>query len=233
MQISPQRRQRMLREHHLRQSGYSQAQIARELNVSRATVHADLKLLEAEWSVVAELTHDDLLLDQIERINLRLQRLLSLEPVDLIEQLGLPMDIRVSLAEMIRLYTVHQQSINAAARELRLLLRQLRTDTRQRADENIDIELVDAADVDDEQLAEPEPGWNELNKPEQSEHLIPSKTQEIPSSPPAHENSAEHLNIPLPRNTGRNKPCPCNSGKKRKHCHPQSLAPPQPLSSAA
>jgi hypothetical protein len=30
----------------------------------------------------------------------------------------------------------------------------------------------------------------------------------------------------LPRNTGRNKPCPCNSGKKRKHCHPQSRPPP-------
>ena len=214
----------MVRAHHLRQNGRSLSQSAEILKVSRATVHADLKLLETHWQVVAELTHDDLLLDQIEQLQLRLKHLHSLGPVDLIEQLGLPKDLRVSISEMTRLYAVHQQTIQAATREFRLLLRELRPETRQRAEEIIDIELLDETD---DQLGDPEPGWTELNKPEHPEHLIPSKTLESASSAPTQENSAEHLNIPLPRNTGRNKPCPCNSGKKRKHCHPQSLASPQ------
>jgi hypothetical protein len=233
----------MVRAHHLRQRGRSMSQSATILGVSKATVHADLKLLETHWNIVAELTHDDILLDQVERLNARLANLLQLGPADLIEQVGLPRDMRVSLAEMTRLYAVHQQTINTAARELRLLLRELRPETRQRADEIIDIELVeDDADLqltDPDQAEQPEQGWTRLNEPERSERTIPSKTLEIEPSDPANQNSAEHLNdltapLPknLPRNTGRNKPCPCNSGKKRKHCHPQakSRPPPDPAS---
>ena len=222
MNISPQRRQRIVRAHHLRRNGRSQTESADLLNVSKATVNADLKLLEADWAHIAELTHDDLLLDQIEQLNLRLKHLLSLGPLDLIKQLGLPEDMRVSIAEMTRLYAVHQQSIQAATRELRLLLRELRPETRQRSPDIIDAELAEDPEPD-----QPGSNWPQLNKPDRSDRTIPSKTLEIERPDPKQKNSADHPTIPLPRNTGRNKPCPCGSGKKRKHCHPQSLAPPQ------
>ena len=231
MYITHQRRQRMVNAHHLRQRGRSLAQSAKILGVSKATVHADLKLLDTHWNIVAELTHDDILLDQVERLNQRLVKLLQLGPADLLEQVGLPRDMRVSLPEMTRLYAVHQQTINTAARELRLLLRELRPETRQRADEIIDIELVEDAPeqlADPEQSDQPEQGWTRLNDPDRSEPAIPGKTLEIEPSGPVKRNSAEHLTAPLPRNTGRNKPCPCNSGKKRKHCHPQALSRPPP-----
>ena len=219
----------MVRAHHLRQRGRSLSQSATILGVSKATVHADLKLLETHWNIVAELTHDDILLDQVERHNVRLMNLLQLGPADLLEQVGLPRDTRVSLAEMTRLYAVHQQTINTAARELLLLLRELRPETRRRADEIIDIELVEDDDpqlADPDQAEQPEQGWTRMNDPDRSEPAIPSKTLEIEPSDPANQNSAERLTAPLRRNTGPNKPCPCNSGKKRKHCHPQSRPPP-------
>ena len=239
MYLTPKRRQRMVRAHHLRQSGHSLSQSAEILGVSKATVHADLKLLETHWDIVAEFTYDDILLDQIEQLQLRLHNMRKLGPVDLIKQLGLPADLRVDISEMTRLYALHQQSINNAARELRLLLRELRPETRRRADEIIDIELVDEsdhanpsdpADLTDgaaPQLPEPEPSWIRLNDPDRSEHTIPDKTQEILPESTDQQNSAEQPAVPIPRNTGRNKPCPCGSNKKRKHCHPQSLAPPQ------
>ena len=225
----------MVRAHHLRRNGRSQSQSAKILGVSRATVNADLKLLDAEWTNIAELTHDDLLLDQIEQLNLRLKHLLSLGPTDLIQQLGLPKDMPVSLSEMTRLYAVHQQSIQATTRELRLLLRELRPETRQRSSEIVDIELADdpqdqLLDQPHDQLAvaqQPEHNWPQLNKPEHPERSIPRKTREILHEHPNPNNSAEHLTAPLPRNTGRSKPCPCGSGRKRKHCHPQSRPPPR------
>ena len=227
MNISPQRRQRIVRAHHLRRNGRSQTESADLLGVSKATVNADLKLLEADWANIAELTHDDLLLDQIEQLNLRLKHLLSLGPLDLIKQLGLPEDMRVSIAEMTRLYAVHQQSIQAATRELRLLLRELRPETRQRSADIIDAELAEDPEPQLDGPNQPGSNWPQLNKPDHPKRAIPSKTLEIERPGPKQKNSPDHPTVPLPRNTGRNKPCPCGSGKKRKHCHPQTRPPPQ------
>ena len=212
----------MVEAHHLRQKGRSLSQSSEILGVSRATVHADLKLLDAHWDSVAELAHDDLLLDHIEQLHLRVVRLRSLSVPNLLAELGVPPGTLVNTTELTRLYAVHQQSINAATRELRLLLRELKPESRQRANDIIDIELLD----DDEQLPETEQDWTKLNKPEHPEQPKPSKTLEILPQTHAKQNSAEHLNTALPRNTGRNKPCPCGSARKRKHCHPQSLTPP-------
>ena len=147
----------------------------------------------------------------------------SLSVPNLLAELGVPPGTLVNTTELTRLYAVHQQSINAATRELRLLLRELKPESRQRANDIIDIELLD----DDEQLPETEQDWTKLNEPEHPEQPKPSKTLEIPPQTHAKQNSAEHLNTALPRNTGRNKPCPCGSARKRKHCHPQSVAPPK------
>lgn len=218
MYITPQRRQRMVRAHYLRQGGHSLSQSAEILNVSRATIHADLKLLETHWNLVAELTHDDLLLEQIEQLQLRVNRLRSLGPLDLLAELGLPKDLRVDISEMTRLYAVHQQAIQAATRELRLLLRELRPETRQRFGDVIDIELADDAD---QHLMDPEQGWTTLNKPEHPKPVNSGKTQDLLLPDSDTKKVPERSASPIPRNTGRNKPCPCGSNKKRKHCHPE------------
>lgn len=56
MPSSPRRRRRTLREHQLRQNGWSLERIAQQVNVSNATVHADLRLLETNWSDFARAT---------------------------------------------------------------------------------------------------------------------------------------------------------------------------------
>ena len=224
----------MLRAHALREAGYSLREIARLLGVSVSTVHADLRALETHWPEFAHACHDDLLLQQIARTNQRLERLHNQQPTELISQLGLPSDILVTVADMTRLQALREQSINAASRELRMLLAQLGPAARQRAGEIIELELLD---LPDDQLADPEQDRTLPNTTERSAAQIPSKTREIGAQRPSEKNSAEHPNaaphahsngaLPkpeqprLPRHTGRNKPCPCGSGKKRKHCCPQ------------
>ena len=234
MHFTPRRRRRMLRAHALREAGYSLREIARLLGVSVSTVHADLRALETHWPEFAHACHDDLLLQQIARTNQRLERLHNQQPTELISQLGLPSDILVTVADMTRLQALREQSINAASRELRMLLAQLGPAARQRAGEIIELELLD---LPDDQLADPEQDRTLPNTTERSAAQIPSKTREIGAQRPSEKNSAEHPNAPphahsngalpkpeqppLPRHTGRNKPCPCGSGKKRKHCCPQ------------
>ena len=225
MHISPQRRRRILRAHDLRQRGLPLRRIAARLRVSAATVHADLRALETDWDALTHALYDDLLLQQIARLNRRLDRLLRHSPVE-VARASLAPDAYLPVEHMIRLNDQHERNIVAAERELRMLLRQLRPDQRRRDAEPIDIQL---ADYPNDQLADPEPPDQHqtgLNKPEQANRLIPSNTQEIRANVLQKKFLREQRENPFPRNTGRNQSCPCNSGKKRKHCHPQSLAPP-------
>ena len=216
MNISPRRRRRMQREHQLRQNGNTLEYIADKLNVSVATVHDDLRLLETNWDDFARATRHDLLLQQITRVNRRISQLLNWKPPG--------PESRITVDEFIRIQALNAQSLNAANRELRLLLRELPPDARPGSGEVIEIEL---ADYPDHELADPVETRKNLKKPESPQAAIPSKTREIEPQPAAEKNSPENLKVDedLPRNTGRNKPCPCGSGRKRKHCHPQNTDP--------
>ncbi len=216
MNISPRRRRRMQREHQLRQNGNTLEYIADKLNVSVATVHDDLRLLETNWDDFARATRHDLLLQQITRVNRRISQLLNWKPPG--------PESRITVDEFIRIQALNAQSLNAANRELRLLLRELPPDARPGSGEVIEIEL---ADYPDHELADPVETRKNLKKPESPQPAIPSKTREIEPRAAAEKNSPENLNPgeDLPRNTGRNKPCPCGSGRKRKHCHPQNTDP--------
>ncbi len=211
MNISPRRRRRMQREHQLRQNGHTLEQIADKLKVSVSTVHADLRALETDWDDFAQSLHNDLLLQQITRVNRRINRL-SNDPTPGAE-------LCTTLEEVLRPEALQTQNLNAANRELRMLLRLLAPNARPAGGEIIDIEL---ADYPDEELVHAEETRKNLKKPESPQAAIPQKTQEISASVAQEKNSPESLKPNLPRNTGRNKPCPCGSGQKRKHCHPQS-----------
>ncbi len=212
MNISPRRRRRMQREHQLRQNGHTLEYIADKLKVSVATVHDDLRLLETNWDDFARATRHDLLLQQITRVNRRISQLLNWKPPG--------PESRITIDEFIRIQALNAQSLNAANRELRLLLRELPPDARPGSGEVIEIEL---ADYPDHELADPVETRKNLKKPESPQPAIPQKTQQISASEVPEKIFPENLKPgeDLPRNTGRNKPCPCGSGRKRKHCHPQ------------
>ena len=228
MTVSPRRRRRILRVHQLRQNGRSLKYIAEKLNVSIATVHADLRLLETNWNDIALATRNDLLLQQITRVNGRIIGLINGPPPG--EELCATLD------EFLRVQALHTQNLNAACRELRLLLRELPCEAPVGNGQIIELER---ADYPDHELADPEPDQKKLKEPEKAETpqpAIPSNTQEIVASAVPEKYSLETLNPNLPRNTGRNRPCPCGSGSKRKHCHPQhaqSSAPPAGIEAQA
>ena len=220
MNISPRRRRRMQREHQLRQNGHTLEYIADKLAVSVATVHDDLRLLETNWTDFARATRHDLLMQQINRVNRRISQLLNSSPLELGN--GLTVD------EIIRVEALYARNLNAANRELRLLLRELPAEARA-GGEIIELEL---ADYPDHELADPQATRKNLKKAESPQPAIPSKTQAIAPQRSAEKKSPENLkSIPgpaldLPRNTGRNKPCPCGSGRKRKRCHPEDSSSP-------
>ena len=217
MSISPRRRRRILREHQLRQNGYTLEQIAEKVNVSTATVHADLRLLETNWSEVAGGTRNDLLLQQINRVNRRIGHLLNTGVVGL--------ELCVTFDEALRARALHAQELNASFRELRLLLKELPGETPA-GGEVVELELDD---FPDHELADPERPRKNLKEPETVRPATPRKAQAIVAATASEKRSSENLKptpppapiATLPKNTGRNKPCPCGSGKKRKLCHPQ------------
>ena len=215
MYTSPQRRRRILSAHNFRQHGYSLRDIAQRLHVSAATIHADLRALETDWTDIAQATRNDLLLQQIHRLNRRINRLIRQNPADLAAEVGFPPSIPLGLDAMTRLHALREQSLNAACRELRLLLQQL-PDDHQPPGDTIELELLA-----DDQLADPDRVQSDrtaLNKPEQPQPTIPNKTREISAGTSPESISAEQPNSPFPRATGRNQPCPCGSGRKRKRC---------------
>ena len=221
MNISPRRRRRILREHQLRQNGHTLEQIAKKVDISVATVHADLRVLETNWTEFAQATRKDLLLQQINRLNRLITRLTNRKPF--------ADDGTFTVEQIISLETLLSRDLNAANREYRLLLRELRADAPHN-DEIIELEL---SDYPDHELADPERTRKNLKEPETNPAAIPQKTQEIASPPPPEKEIPENLKVPLPKHTGRNKPCPCGSGRKRKLCHPQhSSSPPSEVSSS-
>lgn len=218
--ISPRRRRRIFQEHALRQAGQTLEQIAAQTNVSIATVHADLRLLEEHWTLLTQDIHDDLLLQQVARLDQRLERLSRIDPIDQARR-ALGPDAQLSFDQLTQIEDRHERRLAHAERELRMLLKQL----------NIPhiYSGMRSPDHPEDEFADHETDRKNLKEPETISAPIPSKTLEIIASHPAEKNSPkslkESLNGTLPRDTGRNKPCPCGSGQKRKHCHPQASSP--------
>ena len=129
MNLSPQRRRRSLEAHHLRQHGLPLRIIAKQLGVSHATVHSDLKLLETHWSEIAQAVADDLLLDQLSQLRQRLAQHMESNPYELLqgEHLRPP--------DQIRLFAVQMQEFNTLCREIRRTAEAVQRRARQRRNE--------------------------------------------------------------------------------------------------
>ena len=130
MHIPPQRRTRILEAHRLRRRGRSLRKIAEQLDVSPATIHADLQLLESNWPDIASPTAQDALLEQLTRLRALADQLTTDGPLAPLTRLGYDDNGRhVTLLDrfvtehpqlVTELHRIHYHALAAVCRELRL-----------------------------------------------------------------------------------------------------------------
>ena len=209
MHIPPQRRTRILEAHRLRRRGRSLRNIAEQLDVSPATIHADLQLLESNWPDIASPTAQDALLEQLARLRALADQLTTDGPLAPLTRLGYDNNGRhVTLLDrfvtqhpqlITDLHRIHYHAIAAVARELRLTADRILTPART---ENADIADIDPTDAAHE--AAPESSEQQTPIPEQPvatpqtlPEPAPAAAQSITSSDP-HQTSLNGSDHPAP-----------------------------------
>ena len=193
MPTSPQRRRRILHAHELRQAGQSLRQIATTLGVSHATIHADLKLFETDWSDLAEQTADDFLFEHVTLLRRRVHRLLQEDPTKPLEGFSFltnggrvtPLLPNTAPAQIARLHEVHHRAIATALREYRLILRELRPAAKARALADAEAE---AFDFPNDQLVDA-PRPKSLPDPAKTQPKLNEPDHLRPPGPPTFEPS--------------------------------------------
>ena len=192
MQITPERRQRILKAQHLRQQGQSLRKIAEQLGVSHATVIADLKLLETHWSEIAAAAADDLLIEQMHHLRQYLAHVLGQDLAQLFAG-------SVSPAEYARLYTIRAGEISTLLRETRQTANTIYRRAAQRSAEEPDIDISDQpAELSQEAVGTPLSSSPELTNANHSNQRISQPEQEIVDPDRSEKTSANHPKHPQP-----------------------------------
>ena len=223
----PAQRAKLLQAYLLRQQGLTLRQIAARMECAHSTVASYLKEFEF---FRADLIHE-LAADQV------VSHLIGLADVDDEHH-----DRRLAAVRELRLLLTALPGISRAETERTLDILRAGVDVDRYGNRYLkperlhpltDEEVAEAEQAEPRNFARPEldlplayrpePGRTESNKAEQPPAPDRSRNGK---SPRTARNSLPAPQSPLPRNTGRNRPCPCNSGKKRKHCHPESHSPP-------
>ena len=185
--------------HYLSQRGRSHRQIAEALEVSQATVRSDLQLVETHWSSLAAATADDLLLESLNFLHLRLQLVADQDIVGNVSA-------HLEPVEYLRAREAQAAQLNNLAREVRRTAH----DVHQRA-----AQRPDQPDLFNEEPQEPAETTPELSKTDHPNSTISSPEQEIVQSQPAEERiPAEPIRPPvqLPRPTRNGaKPTPIHA----------------------
>ena len=175
-----------MRAHHLRQQGHTLRQIAEKLNISVATVRADLKLAQTHWATIAAASADDLLLESLHLLQIRLT--LAIKRDYVADNAG-----RLTPVDYLRARDAQQTQLNHLAREVRRTAHDVHRRSAQRPDQ------PDLFDEEPQELAET---ITESTKIEPPNSTISSPEQEIVQSQPAEEKiPAEPIRPPvkLPR----------------------------------
>ena len=163
------------------------------MGVSHATIHADLKLLETDWSDIAEQTADDFLFEHVTLLRRRVHRLLQEDPTKPLEGFSFltnggrvtPLLPNTAPAQIARLHEVHHRAIATALREYRLILRELRPAAKARALADAEAE---AFDFPDDQLVDA-PRPKALPDPAKTQPKLNEPNHLRPAGPPAFDPS--------------------------------------------
>ena len=163
------------------------------MGVSHATIHADLKLLETDWSDIAEQTADDFLFEHVTLLRRRVHRLLQEDPTKPLEGFSFltnggrvtPLLPNTAPAQIARLHEVHHRAIATALREYRLILRELRPAAKARALADAEAE---AFDFPDDQLVDA-PRPKALPDPAKTQPKLNEPNHLRPAGPPTFEPS--------------------------------------------
>ncbi len=176
MHITPHRRRRALRVRYYSQRNLSHKDIAEKLNVSRATVRADLQFVETHWASLASAAADDLLLDSLYLLQLRLS--LAIQTDEVGEQAT-----RLTPTEYLRARDARQTRLNAH-------------EVQQRAAQRPD--QPELYEEDSQDLSETTPKSAQIDPPnstifstEQEIAAVQPKTEKIPADP--------HLESEIPK----------------------------------
>ena len=172
MRITPKQRRRALRVHYLRQQGQSLKHIAEQLNVAVSTVRADLKLVQAHWSRIAAAAADDLLLESLQLLQIRLAIAVKGEVIGNNAKYLTPV-------EYIRAEDARNTQLNALAREIRRTVK----DVHQRAGQPPDQpELYDEEPQEPQEPQELAETTSKSSQIEPPNSTISSPEQEIVDS---------------------------------------------------
>ncbi len=166
MHISPTRRRRALRVHYLSQRGKSHKEIAEQLDISQASIRDDLQLVETHWSSIAAAAADDLLLESLQLLHLRLS--LALERDEVGNNAG-----RITPVDYLRARDAQETRLTALAREIRRTAHEVHRRADQRPDQ---ADLYDESDEISQELAESITKSPEIDHPNS---MISSPDQEI------------------------------------------------------
>ncbi len=160
-----------MRAHHLRQQGHTLRQIAEKLNISVATVRADLKLAQTHWATIAAASADDLLLESLHLLQIRLT--LAIKRDYVADNAG-----RLTPVDYLRARDAQENQLNHLAREIRRTAHDVHRRAAQRPDQ------PDLFDEEPQELAET---ITESTKIEPPNSTISSPAQEIVQSQPSEE----------------------------------------------
>ena len=162
MHIPAKRRRRALRAHYLQQRGHAQRQIAEQLNISPATVRADLQLLESHWSQIAAAAADDLLLESLHLLQIRLA--IAIQHDELTTYAD-----RLTPTEYLSVREAQESRLTALAREIRRTAHEVHQRAEQRPDQ---------PGLDEQEPQEPAETTPELSKTTHPDSTISSPEQE-------------------------------------------------------
>ena len=177
-----------MRAHHLRQQGHTLRQIAEKLGVSVATVRADLKLAQTHWATIAAASADDLLLESLHLLQIRLT--LAIKRDYVADNAG-----RLTPVDYLRARDAQETQLNHLAQEIRRTAHDVHRRAAQRPDQ------PDLFDEEPQELAETITESSQIEPPNST---ISSPEQEIVQSHPVAERiPAEPIRPPvkLPRPT--------------------------------
>ena len=125
--LAPERRQRILQAQELHQRGHSLRQIADLLQVSHATVHADLRFFNDSFPQVAQTTAHEHTFERLEYIAQQLRLLAAEDPLEpllkyaqLKDERAAPLVGQITANDIVRLYGQHRTLMIHLLREHRL-----------------------------------------------------------------------------------------------------------------